>query len=125
MLFDATALLQRRQLINISFLISYFSITGCSAGAVAYLEPVGDLEVDFVDALHPVVERLHGLAGLQNSLCEGRRKGQLVSPLRFFQQLERGRLKDILRDGSCSLTSMAGYSVLAVSSMVSGDCLSD
>jgi hypothetical protein len=61
-------------LVNISFQISHFPITGHSAGAVAYLEPVGDLEVDLVDALHPVVERLHGLAGLQNSLCEGRPK---------------------------------------------------
>lgn len=61
-------------MVNISFPISCFSITGRSAEAIAYLEPVGDLEVDLVDALHPVVERLHGLAGLQNSLCEGRPK---------------------------------------------------
>jgi hypothetical protein len=61
-------------LVNISFPISCFPIAGRSAGAVVYLEPVGDLEVDLVDALHPVVEGLHGLAGLQNSLCEGRPK---------------------------------------------------
>ena len=34
-----------------------------------HLKPVGNLEVEFIDAAHAVVEGLHGLAGLQMRLC--------------------------------------------------------
>lgn len=33
-----------------------------------YLKPVGDFEVDLVDALHSVVERPRGLGGLEAGL---------------------------------------------------------
>lgn len=63
----------------------------------SYLQPVGNLEVDFVDALDALVERLRGLHGLQMGLVDVQRCPSSCRGLR--------------------LTSMPGYSVLARSSM--------
>lgn len=41
---------------------------------IAYLEPVGNFEIDLVDALHSVVEGLDCLAGLQIGLIDAKEK---------------------------------------------------
>lgn len=53
----------------------------------AYLEPVGDLDVDLVDSLHAVVECLHGLAGLQVGLLT---VSQSARPMRRLGRACRG-----------------------------------
>ena len=73
----------------------------------SYLQPVCDLDVELVESLDPVVEGIDGLHGLE--------MGLFCRPSACHHQTAPAS-RELLSEGK--LTSMAGYSVRARSSMV-------
>ena len=83
----------------------------------AYLKPVGNFEIDLVDALHPIVEGLNRLTRLQMGLLEPRKTSQQSAsqerfncPVARVESRQGGRLGKASRRlvGRAALTSMAG-----------------
>lgn len=85
---------------------------GAPSGEASYLEPVGNFEVDLVDALDAVVERLRGLAGLQMGLVQvsavcraglddAHQHAGILGP----GQVVHGDSKEMMRNKGCVWTS--------------------